>query len=124
MKFFVYLVIFTILAYLLAFVFLWLTPQTMHSSVLLLIPSFFFVVLTGSRLVLRAAQKIADTRFSQYFMAITVIRFLLYLTVLLAYSLIFREDAVRFIISFFSFYFYFTIIEVFYIYGELHPRKS
>ncbi len=124
MKFLVYLVIFTILAYLLAYVFLWISPQYLHSKVLLLMPAFYFVVLVGSRLILRAAIKNDDKRFSQFFLAITVFRFLLYLAMLLAYSFSFREDAVRFIISFFTFYIYFTVIEVFYIYRELHPSKS
>lgn len=122
-KFLIYLALFTVIAYLLAFIFLWIAPQNMHTRVLLLIPAFYFVVLLVSRVMLHAAVKKDDRKFSQVYLAISVFRFLLYLAVLIAYSFIFESDAVRFIISFFAFYFFFTVIEVNYMYRDLHPRK-
>lgn len=118
------LVGFTILTLLLTVLFQWLAPAYMISRVLLLIPVFFFVVLLVSQLFLFRVATASDQKFTRTFMIITMLRFLLYLAIVLAYSFLVRGDAVQFIVSFFVFYFLFTVLEISYMYRELHPRKS
>jgi len=123
-RFILYLGGFTLLAYAITFFFIWLSPENLVSEVLLFIPAFYFVVMLGSKLILHAATRKHERKFSQVFLAISVFRFLLYLAVLLAYSFVNKADAVRFIISFFTFYFFYTVTEVSFLYRDLHPRKS
>ena len=51
-------------------------------------------------------------RFITGFMAHTVIRMMIYLFIILAYALVYRSDAVNFIIGFFVLYTVFTFFEV------------
>lgn len=51
-------------------------------------------------------------RFITGFMAHTVIRMMIYLFIILAYALVYRSDAVNFIIGFFILYTVFTFFEV------------
>lgn len=115
---------FTVLVFLLTAVFNWLAPVYMVSRVLFLIPLFYFIVLLVSQVILYRVASANDQKFTQTFMAITVARFLLYLAIVIVYSFLVRSDAVRFIISFFVYYFLFTVLEISYMYRELHPKKS
>ncbi|MBW6498511.1 MAG: hypothetical protein K0B09_09000 [Bacteroidales bacterium] len=123
-RFVLFLGVITLLAMIASVFFKWLAPAHMVSSVLLFIPLFYFVILFFSKLILQHVSSKDDRKFTQTFLAISVFRFLLYLAVLIAYSLLFPNDAVRFIISFFVFYFLFTVFEISYLYRDLHPRKN
>lgn len=123
-RFVLFLAVLTLLALIASAIFKWLAPDKMVSSVLLFIPLFYFVILFLSKLILQHISKKDDGKFTQTFLAISVFRFLLYLAVLIAYSLLLPDDAVRFIISFFVFYFLFTVFEISYLYRDLHPRKN
>ncbi|MEE4177325.1 MAG: hypothetical protein V2I46_07440 [Bacteroides sp.] len=123
-RYILYLVGFTILTFLLTALFQWLAPAYMVSRVLFLIPLFYFLVLLVSQVILYRVASESDKKFTQTFMSITVARFLLYLAIVIVYSFLVRSDAIRFIISFFVYYFLFTVLEISYMYRELHPRKS
>ena len=114
----------TFLALIAAAIFQRLLPDYLVSRVLLLIPAFYFVILLISKIVLLWVTSRNDRKFTQTFLGITVFRFLLYLAVLITYSLLFPADAVQFIISFFTFYFLYTVFEISYLYRDLHPRKN
>ncbi len=75
------------------------------------IPFFFFVILLSKLLVLSLSGESAK-KFSLAYVQTTVMRFLLYLVVLILYAFNFPEDAKAFIITFFLFYFAYTIFEV------------
>ncbi len=123
-RFVIFLGVVTLLAVIASAIFKWLAPASMVSKVLIYIPLFYFVILFLSKLILRHVTRKDDRKFTQTFLAITVFRFLLYLAVLITYSLVFSADAIRFIISFFVFYFLFTVFEISYLYRDLHPRKN
>ena len=115
---------FTVLVLLFTALFIWVAPGYMVSPVLFLIPLFYFLVLLISQVILYRVASASDHKFTRTFMAITVTRFLLYLATVMLYAFLVREDAVRFIISFFVFYFLFTVLEISYMYRELHPRRN
>jgi hypothetical protein len=123
-RFIFYLVGFTILAFLLTALFYWLAPAYMISRVLFLIPLFYFLVVLISQFILYRLAAGNNQKFTQTFIAITVGRLLLYLAIVLVYSFLVRDDAVRFIISFFVFYFLFTVLEIGFMYRELHAGKN
>ncbi len=123
-RFFLHLGVVTILAFAGSAVFKWLAPANLVSRALLFIPLFYFIILLLSKVVLLRLTSKDDRKFTQTFLAITVFRFLLYLSILIVYSLLVPADAVRFIISFFVFYFLFTVFEISYLYRDLHPRKN
>ena len=123
-RFIWYLSGFTVLVFLLTALFRWLAPPYMVSRVLFLIPLFYFAVLLVSQVFLYRVASANDHKFTRTFMAITVTRFLLYIATVMVYAFLVREDAVRFIISFFVYYFLFTVLEISYMYRELHPRKG
>lgn len=123
-RFVVFLIGFTLLALIAAALFERLVPDYLVSKVLLLIPPFYFFMLLFSKIILLWITRRDDRKFTQTFLGITIFRFLLYLAVLITYSLLFPADAVRFIISFFTFYFLYTVLEISYLYRDLHPRKN
>ncbi len=80
---------------------------------------FFYTVVLASKAILNKLAKDDKKKFSLVFMRINASRFVLYLGVLLAWSFINREDAVPFIITFFVFYFAYTIFEVSFLHREI-----
>jgi hypothetical protein len=82
------------------------------------IPFFFTVVLT-SRAMLNKMAANDKKKLSLVFMRINTSRFILYLGVLLGWSFSFREDAIPFIITFFVFYFAYTIFEISFLHREI-----
>ncbi len=81
---------------------------------------FFYSVVLASRAILNKLARNDKKKFSLVFMRINTSRFVLYLGVLLAWSFSFREDAVVFIITFFVFYFAYTIFEVSFLHREIN----
>ncbi len=81
---------------------------------------FFYSIVLASRAILNKLARNDKKKFSLVFMRINTSRFVLYLGVLLAWSFSFREDAVVFIITFFVFYFAYTIFEVSFLHREIN----
>jgi len=72
---------------------------------------FFSVTMIIHYILMRVSQK-KTSGFINFFMLLTFGKLIFFLTIILAYALIFREDAVTFIITFFILYLFFTIFEI------------
>ena len=72
---------------------------------------FFSVTLIVHYILLKVSIK-RVTNFVNYFMLLTFGKLIFFLTIILIYALLFRDDALQFIISFFILYVFFTGFEV------------
>ncbi len=116
------LTVFAVLLFIIHGLFTLLVPGRFIPFLNWAIPPFFYLVVLFSKLLLKLMTGGEIRRFGTHFISITVFRFLLYIGVLLAYSFVFPEDAISFIITFFVFYFAFTLFEVSFLYRELKNR--
>ncbi len=82
-----------------------------------LVPFFYLVVLISRYFLVRTSSR--RKSFDTTYITTTVIRFMLYVSILLLYSFRNPEDAVAFIITFFVFYFVFTLFELSRMYREI-----
>ncbi len=82
------------------------------------IPFFYTVVLVSRWLMYKLSGGSAK-KFSMVYVQLTVFRFLLYIAVLLLYAFNFPEDAKTFIITFFVFYFAYTLFEISNLYRDI-----
>ncbi len=82
------------------------------------VPFFYTVALTTKVLLKKLSSK-QNNNFSILLVRIKVFRFLLYLTVLLIYAFSFPDDAIAFVLTFFVFYFIYTIFEVSFLYRDM-----
>ncbi len=73
---------------------------------------FFYIVVFVSKWTMNKLSGGSAKKFSMIYVQTTVFRFLLYISVLLLYAFNFPEDAKAFIITFFVFYFAYTLFEV------------
>lgn len=106
------LIIFTIIIALVGYTIVYFLPAEFISPTLPFLFIFFF---STSLIVHYVLLKIAvkkPTRFISYFMLLTFGKLMFFLTIILIYSLLNREDAVQFIVSFFILYLFFTAFEV------------
>lgn len=72
---------------------------------------FFSATLLVHYVLLKVAQK-RTANFINYFMLLTFGKLIFFLSIVLLYALLRREDAAQFIITFFVLYVFFTIFEV------------
>lgn len=79
---------------------------------------FFFLVNFLSRWLIQKISGEDNKKFSMAYVQMTVYRFLLYIIVLLLYAFNFEADAKAFIITFFVFYFAYTLFEVSILYRK------
>lgn len=84
---------------------------------------FFFVVTMVSRLIMNWQQAKSSQAFANGFISVTMVRFMVYVAVLLLYSFGFPDDAIAFIITFFAFYFIYSLFEVFHLYHNLKNKR-
>jgi len=113
------LTVFAVLLFVIYGLFVLLMPGRYTPFLFWTIPPFFFLVVLFSKFILKRLTAGEVKKFGTHFISITVFRFLLYVGVLLAYAMVFPEDAIAFIITFFAFYFAFTLFEVSFLYREL-----
>lgn len=73
---------------------------------------FFYIVILLSRALIVSLSKGSAKKSSMAYVQTTVMRFLLYIVVLLLYAFNFPDDAKAFIITFFVFYFAYTLFEI------------
>ncbi|MFO7874455.1 MAG: hypothetical protein R6U62_08225 [Bacteroidales bacterium] len=109
-----------VIAALLAFV----LPRDFISAVYWWFIPFFFLVILLSKLLLNRLSQNRSNNFNSLFLMITAFRFFLYIGVLILYSFSYPEDAVTFIVTFFVFYFAFTIFEVTSLYQDLQKKNN
>jgi len=82
---------------------------------------FFALTLLVHRFLLKKSD-INPGKFINAFMLSTTVKLLLYLTIIMVYVLLNRDDAIGFILTFFVYYLVYTIYEIISILGVL--RKS
>ncbi len=80
---------------------------------------FFFSVVLASRALLQKMTAKSKQKFSLYFVQTNVYRLLLYVCILLIYTFNFPNDAAQFMITFFVFYFAYTIFEIVFLYRNM-----
>ncbi len=102
-------------------VFLILPAQYITDVYFLIVP-FFYLVSLLTRLFLQTQADKKGTSLSKHYMGLNTSRFLLYFGVLLTYAFLRSDDAVPFIVTFFVFYFCFTVFEVWHIHKSLHSN--
>ncbi len=111
-KFTKQLIIISIITISLNFALTNVVPNKFISSVWLFIALFFFAI---TLLVHRFLLKKADGnqgKFINAFMLSTTVKLLLYLSIILIYVLLNRNDAVGFIFTFFIYYLIYTVFEI------------
>ena len=84
---------------------------------------FFYTVVLLSKAILNKLTAKNKKIFSLAFVRINVFRFMLYIGVLLLYAFSFPDDAMQFILTFFVFYFAYTIFEVTALYRDMKSEQ-
>jgi drug/metabolite transporter (DMT)-like permease len=87
-------------------------PKEFISPTLPYLLFFFFSVTLIVHLILLKVTEKKGSGFVNFFMLLTFGKLLFFLTIILIYALLNRTDAVRFIISFFIIYVFYTAFEV------------
>ncbi|MGE5384230.1 MAG: hypothetical protein ACM3PX_12435 [Omnitrophica WOR_2 bacterium] len=89
-----------------------LIPSVYVSPALPYLLLFHTAVTLISFLIIEKKLRQSPQKFVTYYLANTTVKLILFLVILMVYSLNFLSDAVNFIISFFILYLIFTILEV------------
>ncbi len=100
-----------------------LLPERYISEIYWAFVPFFYAVIMISRFITNSIRK-GSTSVDIAFISTTVFRFILYVGILLLYSFSNPQDAVIFIITFFVFYFAFTLFEVSFMYRDLRAGNN
>ena len=106
------LLIFTIILALAGYFLTYLLPEKFISPTLPALFIFFFSVTGVVHYVLLRISVKRPNSFINYFMLLTFGKLMFYLSIILIYSLIKRDEAVSFILSFAVLYLFFTAFEV------------
>ena len=116
--------IITALAFIISFGLTYLLPVRLISPSWPFIIAFFYTVtkLIHYFLIKKAAGNHA--KFINAFMLSTTVKLLLFLAIILIYVLLFREDAIGFILNFFVFYLIYTVFEIISILGVLKTPQN
>lgn len=107
-KLFLFTIILALIGFALSFV---LPPAFLTPTLPYLYVFFFAVTLLVHYALIKVAEKRAAS-FINYFMLLTFGKLIFFLSIVLLYALIRREDAAPFIITFFILYMFFTVFEV------------
>jgi len=106
------LIIVSVLLFAATILFSNLAPDNLVSPALKGMVPFFLLTSLISRLILHKAFISKKAHPTNTILSISTGKFFLFFVILLAYSLIFRDDAVTFILSFFIFYAIFTLLDI------------
>lgn len=80
---------------------------------------FFYTVALVTKALLNKLSSTKKNNLSILLVRIKVFRFILYIAVLIIYAFSFPDDAIAFVITFFVFYFIYTIFEVSSLYRDM-----
>jgi len=106
------LVVSTVLIVIVALIFYSLAPSDYYTPAFPYLLAFFMIAsIIVYHFMLKAIEK-RPARFVNSFMLATMLKLFAYMGVMITYALIYREDAMAFIVTFFIFYVVYTIIEV------------
>ena len=106
------LLLFTVLIALAGYFFTFLVPENYITPTLPLLFVFFFAATLVVHYILLKVSEKKTPGFINLFMLVTFSKLIFFLTIILVYALIYRNDAVQFIVAFFILYVCFTTFEV------------
>jgi len=106
------LLIFTFIIAAIGFTVAYFLPENYVTPTLPFLYVFFLSVTIIVHFILLKVSEKRTTAFINYFMILTFGKLIFYLTIIIIYALLNREDVVPFIISFFILYVFFTVFEV------------
>jgi|WetSurMetagenome_2_1015567.scaffolds.fasta_scaffold600313_2 hypothetical protein len=101
----------------------WVLPRTLITPALPFMIVFFILVTLGILFFLLKANEKGMTRFINAFMITTGLKLIVFILIIVAYSLANRYDAVPFLGSFFILYLLYTGFEVYAILGLIKAGK-
>ena len=111
-KFLKKLLVFTIIVALVGFIFTMLLPANYITPTLPFLYVFFFAATLVVHYILLKVSEKRTPGFINMFMLVTFGKLIFFLTIILVYALLNRDDAVPFIVAFFILYVFFTVFEV------------
>jgi hypothetical protein len=117
------LTVFSTILYIVSIVFAVIADQSLISKAYYFFVPFFYIFAIINRYLLIVARKNNGKRFSLVYLAISIGRLIISIFILIAYSLLFREDAYQFMIGFFVFYLLFTTYEIVLLQKTLLMKK-
>ncbi len=118
------LIVFTLILAVAGIVVVYFLPKAYYTPTLPYLYLFFFsVTLIIHYLLLRISGKSA-TGFINYFMLLTFGKLIFLLSILLIYALLFRYDAIPFIVTFFILYAAYTAFEIILSLAHLKDRRK
>jgi len=106
------LLIFTFILAVVGFTVAYFLPENYVTPTLPFLFAFFLSVTIIVHFILLKVSEKRTTAFINYFMILTFGKLIFYLTIIIIYALLNREDVVPFIISFFILYVFYTAFEV------------
>lgn len=106
------LLVFTIIVALVGFIFTILLPANYITPTLPFLYVFFFAATLVVHYILLKVSEKRTPGFINMFMLVTFGKLIFFLTIILVYALLNRDDAVPFIVAFFILYVVFTVFEV------------
>ena len=107
-KLFLYTVVLVALGVLIIY---FLPPNYISPTIPYLYVFFFSVTMLVHYILLQVSIKKA-ANFINYFMLLTFGKLIFFLSVVLAYALINRDDLVQFVVAFFALYIFYTVFEI------------
>ncbi len=84
---------------------------------------FFAIVSISVHYILLKASNFRIAKFSTFYMGSTTVKLFLYIIFLIIYVLVDKENAVPFLLTFFVFYFLFTVFETFSLLIDLKEKN-
>ena len=110
-KFFFSLFVLTAVLIVISLLFSRFAPSYLVSDALVFLPIMFFVItLLNKLIILKGAKQKQDKLMNNYMLTIGL-KFFLFITILVVYSFFYKEDSVKFILSFFVFYLIYTLYD-------------
>ncbi len=117
------LFIFSSLLFACAFVFARVSDERLVSDVFYLFVPFFAGVSFLTAYIHQIGMERKARGFAHLFIGVTMSRFFFFLVIMVTYSIIFRDDAVRFIVWFMVFYLFYTFFEVIFHFRAVRKKE-
>ena len=122
-KLLLHILIFSILLEIITMIMYVTLPQNIISPSLPFLVPFFFSVSLISSLLLISEPAANPNKFIRTFMMVTFLKLMIFIIVLLAYVLLYRADAVRFMLSFMTLFFLYLVFDVVFLLNN-PPKKQ
>lgn len=106
------LIVFTLICAVIGYGIIFFLPPGFTTPTLPYLFLFFFSITTLVHFILLKVSQNRATNFTNIFMLLTFGKLMLFLSIILVYLFLFKDDAVQFVLAFFILYVAFTIFEV------------